>query len=820
MSTSALSDIKILEFGNMVSAPYCGKLLADLGATVIKVEPPEGDEARQFGPFPENDPDPEKSGLFLYNNTNKKSIVLDFSKPDDVATFKKLIQWADALIDNYPREVLENIGLTWDELKKLNPDLVYTVISPFGRTGPNANYKGGELIATHGGGLANLLPARSSDIDHAPVKIAGFHINYNAGVAAAMTTLAIVGNRSNTKGGECIDISLQEMALNLVTPLVATHIYEKTSWCRVPDRPPGMGRMETSDGYVVLAAADDHHFRAFRYLMGKPEWVDSDEWDNRHYRSHHLMDIADKLEDWMRQQGKHDIHHKAAQVGIPVGPLNTMKDVLENEQYITRNFFVEVDHPKAGKFKYPGFPFKSSAMPLNPPKPAPLLGAHTREIIDMLSESKISLSSEKPTADKDSRKLPLEGIRVMDFNWVWAGPYACMALALLGAEVIKVEGHKRSDLMRRSIVWPLPEPAPKMLGPNAGMSYNALNINKKSFTLDLSKPEGIKIAHELASKSDLVIDNMRPGAMEKLGLGYEALAKIKSDIIAISLSSRGCNGPQTNYLGFATIHQSVGGLSYISGHPDDHPTHGTAGDADIMNGISTAFLAIAALMYRNQTGKGQFIDCSQCEGVSAILGEFFLGYQMTGQIPERMGNAHPYFAPHGLYKAWGVDRWLAIEVHNDAEFEILCNIIGQPGLANDPQFKTMADRKKNEDTLNHIIEAWTKNRDRDWMVQTLAQAGVAAAPSRNGADLMADPHLKARNAFVALNHPELGERKIAVPPWKYTDLEMKPRYAPLLGEHNEYVLQELLGYSKKEVKELSEREIIISEAQKGKILLK
>ncbi|MBU4319317.1 MAG: CoA transferase [Proteobacteria bacterium] len=820
MSESALKDLKVLEFGEMVSAPYCGKLLADLGAEVIKIEPPEGDSARHYGPFPDHQPHPEKSALFLYNNTGKKSITLDFTKPRDVDTFKKLVKWADALIDNHAPAVLESIGLGWDQLKKENPDLIYTCITPFGRTGPNAEIQGNELIACHAGGLANLLPARSVDISHAPVKLAGFQINYNAGLVAALMTLVLAGNRANTGGGELVDISLQETALSLVNPLVASNRYDGSTWHRVPDRPPGMGRMQTSDGYVVLAAADDHHFRAFRELMGKPDFVASDEWDNRHFRSHHLMDIAAKLEAWMLTQEKHDIHHKAAKVGIPVGPLNTVKDVMENAQYIARDFFVTIDHPEAGKLKYPGFPFKSTAMPLNTPKAAPLLGQHNEEIIKSLSTPRITVSEGVKPEGKQPRRLPLEGTRILDFSWVWAGPYACTLLALLGAEVIKIEGHRRSDLMRRSIVWPLPEPAPRMLKPNEGMGFNAMNLNKKSFTLDLSKPDGVQAALKLVAISDVVIDNMRPNAMVKLGLGYEALQKIKSDIIAITLSSRGYNGPETDYLGFASIHQSVGGLSYITGHTNDHPTHGTAGDADLMNGISTAFLAVAALHYRNQTGKGQFIDYSQCEGVSSLLGEFFLGYQMTGEIAERIGNTHPFYAPHGVFRAWGVDRWLAIAVQRDEEFTALCAVMGQPELAQDPRFKDMAARKKNETALNAIMEAWTRERDRDWMATTLAKAGIAAAPSRNGADLMADPHLKARNAFKTLQHPEIGERRVALPPWKFTELEMKPKYSPLLGEYNHYILEELLGYGKDEIQRLSDNDIILGEDRKGKVLEK
>jgi benzylsuccinate CoA-transferase BbsF subunit len=269
-----------------------------------------------------------------------------------------------------------------------------------------------------------------------------------------------------------------------------------------------------------------------------------------------------------------------------------------------------------------------------------------------------------------------------------------MLLGQLGAEVIKIEGHRRSDLTRRSVIWPLPEPSPELLLPNQGLGYNTLNQNKLSLTLDLSKPEGAELARKLASISDVAIDNMRPGAMINLGLGYEDLKKMRSDIISITLSSRGYGGPETDYLGFASIHQSIGGLTHISGHPDGHPTHGSGGDADIMNALIAAYVTVAALHHRNRTGEGQFIDISQSEAVTSLIGEVLLEYQMTGKIPERKGNTHPYYAPHSVYRCWGVDRWLALEIHSDEEFAILMKIIGKSELANDPRFTGMVSRKK------------------------------------------------------------------------------------------------------------------------------
>ena len=404
--------------------------------------------------------------------------------------------------------------------------------------------------------------------------------------------------------------------------------------------------------------------------------------------------------------------------------------------------------------------------------------------------------------------LPLQGVRVGDFCWVWAGPYSTMLLATLGAEVIKIEGHKRTDLTRHSVVWPLPDPAPHEVPVNQAMSLNSVNLSKKSVTFDLTKPEGMQLAKRLAAMCDIVVDNMRAGSMKRLGLGYEELRKLRPDIIVVSSSSRGQEGPQKDYAGYATIHHAIGGGAYITGYPDDAPCH-SLGDVDLMNATTTAFAALTALYHREQTGEGQFIDYSQCEGVSSLIGELLLGYEMNSQIPERMGNAHPKYAPHNVYRCWGVDRWLALEVHSDEEFSILARAMGKPELAEEPRFADMASRKKSESELDQIIEEWTGERDRDWLVNELCQAGLAAAPSRDERDLYADPHLQSRHAFVTVNHPELGKLDLVGIPWKMSDCEIAIRHAPLLGEHNDYVLRELLGLSEAEVTDLHKREIIM-----------
>ena len=380
MASGALDGIKVIEFATMVSGPYCGKLLADMGADVVKVEPPEGDPSRRYGPFPKIGPHLERSAMFLYNNTSKRGVTLNLEGVEAPDAFKRFIKWADVLIDNYPPSYLENLGFTWDAMSKLNASLVYTSITPYGRTGPRAGVKGDELSIIHAGGLGNLIPSRSVDVTRPPTKMGGHPVGYHGGLTAALATIAALLGRMKTGRGRAIDISLQEAILAMVQPNVAGARYQGTTWSRVPDRPPVSGRMKTQDGYVIVGAYEDHHFRAFTEVMGNPEWAVAPEWNSQAYRTFHGMDIAPMMHKWMLQQKNDDVYHDSAKKGIPMGPINSAKDVMNNRQYAARRYFVEVDHEEAGKYRYAGWPYQMSATPPRVGRPAPLLGQHNQEV--------------------------------------------------------------------------------------------------------------------------------------------------------------------------------------------------------------------------------------------------------------------------------------------------------------------------------------------------------------------------------------------------------------------------------------------------------
>ncbi len=381
MARSAFEGVRVLEFATMVSGPYCAKLLADLGADVIKVEElPEGDPARRRGPFPGDQPHPERSGLFMYLNTSKRGITLDPGRDAGRDALERLVRWADVLVDNHDPGTLEALGLGWDAAPTLNPSLILTSITPYGRNDPRSGHRGTDLTSYHAGGHGNLLPTRSEDVSRAPVKAGGYPTGYHAGLTAALATAAALVGRKMTGRGRLIDISEQEAILALVRTGVASTLYHRSAWSRVPERPPSMGRMRCKDGYVIVGAFEDHHWRGFVELMGNPEWVSDPAWSSRKYRTNHLMDVAPLLDEWMSRQSKDDMHHRGAAKGFAIGPVNTAEDVMKYQQYQARDYFVEVEHPEGGRHRYAGWPYQMSATPPRVQRPAPVLGQHNEDV--------------------------------------------------------------------------------------------------------------------------------------------------------------------------------------------------------------------------------------------------------------------------------------------------------------------------------------------------------------------------------------------------------------------------------------------------------
>jgi benzylsuccinate CoA-transferase BbsF subunit len=400
-------------------------------------------------------------------------------------------------------------------------------------------------------------------------------------------------------------------------------------------------------------------------------------------------------------------------------------------------------------------------------------------------------------------KLPFEGIKVADFCWVWTGPTTTKVLADFGATVVKIESHKRLD------VWRMQPPfKDDVVGPDRGAIFNSINTGKLSVTLDLSHPKGIELAKKLVAWADVVSDNFAGGAMKRMGLGYEVLKQIKPDIIMMSSALMGQTGPWHDSPGYGDQLSAISGLHEISGWPDRPP--GEIGFyTDFIAPRFNALTLIAALEYRRRTGKGQYLDIAQHQGGVQYVAPLLLDYAVNHRVATREGNRDAYAAPHGSYRCQGEDRWCAIAVSTEEEWQSFCRVMGDPAWTKDPRFATLQKRQENEEELDRLVNEWTMNLTDDEVMLKLQAAGVGAGRIGTTQDQMDnDPQLKFRNFYQEREHPELGKYHPPRQPCVLSKTPCQIKRAPLIGEHNEYVLKEILGLSDEEIEPLIVEEVI------------
>jgi len=401
---------------------------------------------------------------------------------------------------------------------------------------------------------------------------------------------------------------------------------------------------------------------------------------------------------------------------------------------------------------------------------------------------------------------PLSGVRVVDFSVHAAGPFAGLMLAEFGAEVIKVESAARLDITRR----------PHAMYGKPPSSFEQVNANKRSVTLNLKEPRAVKLALALVSISDLVLENFRPGVMDRLGLGYPQLHAVKPDIILVSLSANGQTGPESRYAGYAPMFAALGGLGHLTGYSDGPPVE-LRHAMDHTGGMMAAFCAVAALCAKSLhaatapegSSLGQHVDVSVRDLATAFMGPALLAYAMNRREDGRQGNRDEAMAPHGVYRCQGDDAWVSIAVGSEEEWAGLVQALGNPAWARDDQYGDAYQRWLHQDKLDRHLEAWTAQLSPQEVTRRLQQEGVAAFPSLSADQLLRDPHLLARGAFPTVEHPDKGQQRAVAPPWRFSETPARvDRWTPDLGEHNLEVFHGLLGLSLDEVKALQEARVI------------
>lgn len=401
-------------------------------------------------------------------------------------------------------------------------------------------------------------------------------------------------------------------------------------------------------------------------------------------------------------------------------------------------------------------------------------------------------------------KSALEGVRILDFTWAWAGPFGTTLLALMGAEVIKVESSSRLDHSRLRSMAAGPVACDKDESP----PFNCINLGKLSIRLSLKKPEAIELVKKLIKHCDVVTQNFRPGVLDKLGLGYESLKAVKPDIILVSSSALGSSGPEKSYIGYAPTFAALGGLANTTGYPDGRPNTMT-GSVDLRSATAFAFAILGALYYKSQTGKGQHVDLCSREVVTTFIGDDLMDYSMNKRVNKRRGNHDRFMAPHNVYPCQGEDSWISVAVSNDEEWRSLCETMGNPPWTKDSKFADGYNRWKNQEELDMLIGEWTKNYPADYLMHLLQKASVAAVPSFSNKDLFNDPHVRVRDYFQQIKPPKMEKRYTLGPPWKFSATPAQiSRPAPTFGEHEEYVFGQLLGLSLEEIERLREAQVI------------
>ena len=383
MSDTALEGVSVLEYANFVAGPYCARLLADLGAEVIKVEAPaSGDQSRRRGPYPQDRPHPETSGLFLYLNANKLGVTLDLSTNSGQRIFKEMVSRADVLIEDNPPQSLQKLGLDYPQLKETNPRLVMTSITPFGQSGPYRDYKAYYLNSYHASLVGYLTPEvlTEQELEREPLKVGGFLGEYGVGVSAALATTAALYYQWFSGEGQHIDISKQEALLNFFGVDAARF----ANWQEHPSRLrqlKGLGGMLTCrDGHALVAFNEEHQWQALVRIMGNPEWALDKKYLEQAPRAEDDEEIMQRIVQWAQQYDKNEIYHRGQSEGCPIGPVWSTQEVFHSAQAGARDYFMEIEHPCAGRQFYPSSLFRLSQTPSRVRRPAPLLGQHNEEV--------------------------------------------------------------------------------------------------------------------------------------------------------------------------------------------------------------------------------------------------------------------------------------------------------------------------------------------------------------------------------------------------------------------------------------------------------
>jgi crotonobetainyl-CoA:carnitine CoA-transferase CaiB-like acyl-CoA transferase len=803
------NGLRVVELGSGIAAAFGARLLADFGADVIKVEPPTGDSSRRSGPFEGDTPDPERSGIFLYLNHGKRCVTLDLDTSEALDRLSALLSDADAVIENLGPRVFDRLA---ERLPPLPDRLVVCSISPYGQDGPKAHLHGSELSAYASSGMMVMTGLA----DRPPVKQGLHQGEHLAGVNAAAATLAasMLARRHGT--GQRIDISLQETVA--LSGFPALNVYTHTG-AVVKRAPATLAQLMTSqampasDGWIMPSDAGiDVWWDSFVAYLDRPELLEPPFDTSTGRRANHEQ--LDRITgEAFHQRTKADLFHTGQAFGLTMSSIQTPEEIAACPHLEERSYFVEQNHPIAGRVRMPGpVPQTRGAIDRSVSRPAPLLGQHNDEVFGSPDPPRTH-----PASEEGDVGLPLDGVRILELGMVFVLPLAITPLAALGADVIKVEAESRPDSVR----WG-PQPGNELHAEyyNVGGNFHHLNRNKQGVAIDLRNPRGRELLLELVAESDVVAENFTPRVLANLGLSYEELKAVNPNIILLSSSGFGQSGPWQNYKAYGPITESVDGLMHLTGHPRQPPIRGGAGGwgvafTDVAGAYYGTYSILAALEHRDRTGEGMWLDLSHYEAGVATIPEAMLDFEFNARIRQRVGNRDAERCPQGAYPTNAEDTWVAISVASDQQFAALCRVLAIDSTG----FETIEERQAAEDKLDALIAAATSARDLHELETALQSAAVEATAVASPRDVWADPQLQHRGWVQTTEAPhyapEIGPRPFPRAAWRTSRSAAPPRPAPAFGEHTREVLSALLGMTSETIDGLYREGVVASAPRTG-----
>lgn len=781
MSGASAAPLRVVEISGSMAGAYCGWLLGEMGAEVQQAGAPSHTEA------PEGADDPVSLGLacFAQGKTSVRAADLEAA-----------LGAADVVITDDVHRFAALTGMSPAALAVRQPQTVVAVSSVFGLAGPLADTPAVPLDAQAQAAVTWALgePGRP------PLAIPPGVLECQAG--AHLAAACLMARRAGHAGesGRLVDIALVDILAHYVGVNCRFYIHHGMEWRREGRRAAHSGGaypfviLPCADGAVCLSGRTRPEWERFVEAMGSPAWASDPRYQRLRAMGQEYPEEVDALiMPWLAERTKAEIEDIADRFRLTIAPLRDLGEVLATPQFAFRGFLHQTSL-RGRELTACGLPFHV-----------------TRTRGDGKGENHASaLLSRAAPLRRATGQLPLAGLRVLDLGWVWSAPQVGSILAQLGAEVIKVEHRKRPDNSRLSGV--IIRNGERIEGQTTEMSpmFHQINKGKKGITLNLKEPAAVALLKQLASMSDVVLENMSAGSLERSGIGYDILSADNPGLIMVAMSGAGQFGPASDMRTYAPTMSSFVGLESLVGYPAEAPTGALNFALGDPNAAVHALVALfAALERRDATGQGGYIDLSQTEALFCTLMPYALASQISGRQPLPTGNRHPLMAPHGVFPAAGRDRWISLAVRDDADWRALCTLAPDQPWASDPLYAEASERIAGGEGLDDMIAQWTAVQDREALVSRLRAAGVPASPVNDIDGLWADPQIAARGLADVVELPGLGPETLFRVPWNASGVvPLRGTRGPVTGEHNHEVLCALLGLSDSELEQLTEAGVI------------